>query len=84
MESSDALEYGEGAAIIGSRTITDQRFADDINELAGKKNSPKSLIRWIKHQQHGDQCRKDQHGWLDKRCQGARRYARSSHHLKLY
>ena len=34
---ADALEDHEGAVSIGSRTISNLRFADDINGLAGEE-----------------------------------------------
>ena len=34
---TDALEDHEGSVNIGGRTITDLRFADDIDALTGKK-----------------------------------------------
>lgn len=36
---TDAMEEHEGKVSIGGRTITNLRFADDIDELAGKKKN---------------------------------------------
>ena len=50
---TDALEDHQGTVSIGGRTITNLRFADDIDGLAGKDEELASL--W-----HGNQCREDQ------------------------
>ena len=42
---TDALEDREGTVCIGGRTITDHRFADDIDGLAGEKELPKLVER---------------------------------------
>ena len=36
---TDALENHEGSVSIGGRTITNLRFADDIDALQGRKTS---------------------------------------------
>ena len=41
---TDALEDREGSLSIGGRTITNLRFADDIDGLAGKE---KELIKSV-------------------------------------
>ena len=60
---TDALENHEGSFSIGGRTITNLRFADDIDALAGKEDE---LVKLISHLDndinkiwHRDQCRKD-------------------------
>ena len=50
---TDALEDHQGTVSIGGRTITNLRFADDIDGLAGKEEELARL--W-----HGNQCREDQ------------------------
>ena len=47
-----ALEDHKGTVSIGSRTITNLHFTDDINGLAGEEELAKLV--------HGDQCREDQ------------------------
>ena len=42
---TDALEDHEGAVSIGGRTITNLRFADDIDSWAGKKELAKLVKR---------------------------------------
>ena len=42
---TDALEDHEGAVSIGGRTITDLRFADDIDGLAGEEELAKLVER---------------------------------------
>ena len=42
---SDALEDNESIVSIGSRTITNLRFADDINGLAGEEELEKLVER---------------------------------------
>ena len=46
---TDALEDHQGTVSIGGRTITNSRFADDIDGLAGKEEELARL--W-----HGNQC----------------------------
>ena len=41
---TDALEDHQGTVSIGGRTITNLRFADDIDGLAGKEEELKSLV----------------------------------------
>ena len=41
----DALEDNEGTVNIGGRAITNLRFADDINGLAGKEEELANLLR---------------------------------------
>ena len=41
---TDALEDYEGTVSIGGRTITNLRFADDIDGLAGEEEEPVSLV----------------------------------------
>ena len=41
---TDALEYHEGIASIGGRTITNLRFADDIDGLSGEEEEPANLV----------------------------------------
>ena len=42
---TDALEDHEGTVSIGGRTITNLRFADDINGLAGEEELAKLIER---------------------------------------
>ena len=66
---TDALEDHEGTVSIGCRKITNLRFADDIDGLAGEEEELANLaIR------HGDQCPEDQaddkqHQWHQHRDQ---------------
>ena len=39
-----ALEDHEGTVSTGGRTITNLRFADDINVLAGEEEEPANLV----------------------------------------
>ena len=41
---TDALEDHEGTVSIGSRTITNPRFADDIDGLAGEEEELAKLV----------------------------------------
>ena len=50
---TDAIEDHQGTVSIGGRTITNLRFADDIDGLGGKEEELARL--W-----HGNQCREDQ------------------------
>ena len=43
---ADALEDHEGSISIGGRTITNLRFADDIDALAGKEEE---LVKLVNH-----------------------------------
>ena len=44
---TDALEDHEGTVSIGSRTITNLRFADDIDGLAGEKEELANLVECL-------------------------------------
>ena len=44
---TDALEDREGTVCIGGRTITDHRFADDINGLAGEEEELAKLVECL-------------------------------------
>ena len=59
---TDALENHQGTVSIGGRTITNFRFADDIDGLAGDEQELANLVprENIYIIQHGGQCRKDQ------------------------
>ena len=75
---TDALEEHEGTVSIGGKTITNFRFADDIDGLAGEKEE---LVKLVDHLEkslhslrHGDQCQEDQaddkqHQWHQHRDQ---------------
>ena len=41
---TDAIEDHESAVSIGGRTITNLRFADDIDGLAGEEKEPANLV----------------------------------------
>ena len=43
----NALEDHEGTASIGGRTITNLRFADDINGLAGEEGEWTNLVEHL-------------------------------------
>ena len=43
---TDALEIHEGSVCVGRRTITNLRFADDIDALAGKEDE---LVKLVNH-----------------------------------
>ena len=43
---TDALEDHQGTVSIRGRTITNLRFADDIDVLAGKEEELTSLVKW--------------------------------------
>ena len=47
MIMSDALEDHEGTVSIGGRTITNLRFADDIDGLAGDKEELANLVEHL-------------------------------------
>ena len=57
---TDALENYEGTVSIGGRTITNLRFADDIDGLAGEEEKLAKLVEHLDkvfHSlRHGDQC----------------------------
>ena len=61
---TDALEDHEGTANIGGRTITNLRFADDIDGLAGEEEELAKLGEHLDKDfpspRQGDQCREDQ------------------------
>ena len=58
---TDAFEDHEGTVSIGDRTITNLRFADEIDGLADKKKELSKLVEQSYHcLRHGDQCREDQ------------------------
>ena len=42
---TDALEDHEGTVSIGGRTVTNLRFADDINGLAGEEEELANLVQ---------------------------------------
>ena len=44
---TDALENHEGTVSTGGRTITNLRFADDINGLAGKEEELANLVECL-------------------------------------
>ena len=67
---TDAIEDHEGIVSIGGKTITNLRFADDIDDLAGEEEELANLIECLDK----DQCREDQaddkqHQWLQHRDQ---------------
>ena len=74
---TDALEDHEGTVSIGGRTITNLRFADDIDDLAREKEELAKLVvslQSLHSLRHGDQCREDQaddkqHQWNQHRDQ---------------
>ena len=41
---TDALEDHEGTLSIGGRTVTNLRFTDDIDGLAGEEEQPAKLV----------------------------------------
>ena len=61
---TDALEDRQGTANIGGRTITNLRFADDIDGLAGEEEELAKLDEHLDKDspspRQGDQCREDQ------------------------
>ena len=75
---TDALEDHEGTVSTGGRAITNLRFADDIDGLAGEEELAKLAKRFSRQSlhilRHGDQCREDQaddkqHQWHQHRDQ---------------
>ena len=44
---ADALEDHEGTVSIGGRTITNLRFADDIDGLAGEEEELANLVEFL-------------------------------------
>ena len=59
---TDALNDHEGIVSIGGRNITNLRFADDVDGLAGREDELADLVERIDKTsiRHADQCRKDQ------------------------
>ena len=45
---TDALEDHEGTVIIGGRTLTNLRFADDIDGLAGEEEEEEEECQYVK------------------------------------
>ena len=75
---TDAVEDHEGTVSIGGRTITNLRFADDIDGSAGEEEELANLVERLDKAStaygHGDQCREDQaddkqHQWHQHRNQ---------------
>ena len=74
---TDALEEHENTVSIGGRTITNLRFADDIDGLAGEEEEQAKLVERLDKASslsHGDQCQEDQaddkqHQWHQHRNQ---------------
>ena len=58
------LRNHEGTVSIGGRPITNLRFADDIDGLAGEEEELANLVERLEKNlhslRHGDQCREDQ------------------------
>ena len=50
---TDALEEHQGTVSIGGKTITNLRFADDIDGLAGKEEELASLVDRLNKTMHG-------------------------------
>ena len=60
---TDALEDHEGSVSTGGGTITNLRFADDIDGLVGEEEELANLVERLDKAsslRHGDQCREDQ------------------------
>ena len=58
-----ALEDHEGTVSTGGRAITNLRFADDIDVLAGEEEEMAKLVesrQSLHSPRHGNQCREDQ------------------------
>ena len=53
---TDALEDHEGTVSIGDRTITNLRFVDDIDGLAGEEEELANLVERLHSLRQGDQC----------------------------
>ena len=75
---TDALEDHEGTVSIESGTITNLRFADDIDGLAGEEEQTSKISCASRQSRHslwrGDQCHEDQaddkqHQWHQQRDQ---------------
>ena len=60
----DALEDHEGTVSIGGRTITNLRFADDIDGSTGDEGELANLVERLDKAStaygYGDQCQEDQ------------------------
>ena len=56
---ADALEDYEGTVSIGGRTITNLRFADDTNGLAGQERELVKLVNHLEEAWHTNQRRED-------------------------
>ena len=78
---TDTLEDHQGTVSIGGRTITNLRFPDDINGLAGKEEELASLVDRLDKNLfflwHGNHCREDetddrQREWYQHRHQNQR------------
>ena len=88
---TDDLEDHEGTVSIGGKTITNLRFADDTDDLAGQEKTGKfSWAPWqsLHSLQHGDQCQEDQaddkqHQWHQHRDQSEWTEAWDSHKLQV-
>ena len=56
----EALENHDGSVSIGGHKITNLRFADDIDGLAGSeeelRNLLRNLVREVRSSRHGNQC----------------------------
>ena len=78
-------------ASIGGKTLTNLRFADDIDDLAREKEELAKLVvsRQSLHSlRHGDQCREDladdkQHQWHQHRDHSEWTEAGDSHKLQI-
>ena len=57
---TDALEDHEGAVSIGGWTITNLRFVDDTDCLAGEEEELANLVECLHSLRHGGQCWEDQ------------------------
>ena len=77
---------------LGGRTITNLRFADDIDCLAGEEEELAKLVERLDESlyslRHGDQCREDQpddkqHQWHQHRDQSEWTQALDSHKLQI-
>ena len=89
---TDALEDHEGTVRIAGRTITNLRFADDIDGLAGRgrRTGKFSWASWqsLHSLRHADQCREDQaddkqHQWHQHKDQNEWTEAWDSHKLQI-
>ena len=89
---TDALEDHEGTVSIGGRTITNLRFADDIDGLAGEEEEMANFVERLdkaftaygmKIQCREDQADDKQHQWHQHRDQSEWTEARDSHKLQI-